>query len=265
MKRICTILFLFLVSGASPTAWSEEEVRVYEDFTLWIDCENRVAVRFQYQLDKDVGNTPRKNNYRPDPALPKDCQQKTTDSYRDYTNLIEQHDRGHLVPFNHMDHSASSSGETNYMTNILPQASAMNQQGGAWYRTELISECFRDHYVLKIIGGAVWDEDSQYLKKHAIRVPKHFWKVIVRGDEIIAWIIPNSKEGTEERIDDFLVSVKEIEERINGVIPVSDVLKGKKVEKSWDGKYCDIHSDKDCWEIEYCNRHSDHSDDNWRS
>ena len=239
MKRVCTILFLFLVSGASPTAWSEEEVRVYEDFTLWIDCENRVAVRFQYQLDKDVGNEPRKNNYRPDPALPKDCQQKTTDSYRDYTNLIEQHDRGHLVPFNHMDHSASSSGETNYMTNILPQASAMNQQGGAWYRTELISECFRDYYALEIIGGAIWDEDSQYLEEHAIRVPKHFWKVIVRGDEIIAWIIPNSKEGTEERIDDFLVSVKEIEERIDDVIPVPDVLKEKKGETSWDVEDCD--------------------------
>ena len=247
MKRICTILFLFLVSGASPTAWSEKEVRVYDDFTLWLDCENRVAVRFQYQLDKDVGNEPRKNNYRLDPELSEDCQQKTEKVYTKYTHLNETYDRGHLVPFNHMDHSASSSGETNYMTNILPQVHKMNS--GAWYQTELISECFRDYYALEIIGGAIWDEDSQYLKKHAIRVPKHFWKVIVRGDEIIAWIIPNSKEGTEERIDDFLVSVKEIEERIDGVIPVPDVLKGKKVEKFWDGKYCDIHSDKDCWEI----------------
>ena len=266
MKHICTIFFLFLVSGVSPTAWSEKEIRVYEDFTLWLDCENRVAVRFQYQLGKDVGNEPRKNNYRLEKKseLSLDCQQKSFYSYRGegYTHLIEKYDRGHLVPFNHMDHSVSSSDETNYMTNILPQASAMNQQGGAWYHTELISECFRDYDVLEIIGGAIWDEDSQYLERHAIRVPKHFWKVIVRGDDVIAWIIPNSKEGTEDRIDDFLVSVKEIEQRIDDVIPVPDSLKGKKVEKAWDGKYCDRHSDKDCWEIKYCDRHSDI---NWRS
>ena len=138
-----------------------------------------------------------------------------------------------------MDHSVSSSDETNYMTNILPQVHKMNVNGGAWYQTELISECFRDYYALEIIGGAIWDEDSQYLKKHAIRVPKHFWKVIVRGDEVIAWIIPNSEEGTEERIDDYLVSVKEIEQRIDGVISVPDALKGKKVEKSWDVEDCD--------------------------
>ena len=236
MKRICTILFFCLV-GVSPPTWSEILERHYEEFTLWLDCDNRVAVRFQYQLDKDVGNEPRKNNYRLDknPALPEQCQQKTHKVYTKYTHLNETYDRGHLVPFNHMDHSASSSGETNYMTNILPQVHKMNS--GAWYQTELISECFRDYDVLNIIGGAIWDEDSQHLERHAIRMPKHFWKVIVRRDEVIAWIIPNSKEAISARLDDYLVSVKEIEERLDDVIPGPDALKEKKVEKSWDGKY----------------------------
>ena len=50
--------------------------------------------------------------------------------------------------------------------------------------------------------------------------------------------MPNSKEGTKERIDDFLVSLKEIEERIDGVISVADSLKGKKQDKSWDVGHC---------------------------
>lgn len=239
MKHIYKILFLFLVSGVSLPTWSEILEWDYEDFTLWLDCENRVAVRFSYQLGKDVGNQPRNNNYRLDknPALPEECQQKTNKVYTKYTHLNETYDRGHLVPFNHMDHSASSSDETNYMTNILPQVANMNR--GAWLRTEEITECYRDHFSLKIIGGAIWSKNSRYLDMHSIEVPKEFWKVIIRNDEVIAWIIPNSKEAISVRLDDYLVSVKEIEERIDGVIPVPDVLKDKKVEGSWNVEDCD--------------------------
>ncbi|MBI01136.1 MAG: DNA/RNA endonuclease [Chloroflexi bacterium] len=239
MKHIYTILFLFLVNGVSLPTWSEILEWDYEEFTLWLDCENRVAVRFSYQLGKDVGNQPRNNNYRLDknPALPEECQQKTNKVYTKYTHLNETYDRGHLVPFNHMDHSTSSSDETNYMTNILPQVANMNR--GAWLRTEEITECYRDHFPLQIIGGAIWDKNSQYLDRHAIRVPQYFWKIIVRGDEVIAWLIPNSKQATDARLDDYLVSVKEIEEKTNNFIVVSDAMKRQKIEKSWSREYCD--------------------------
>ena len=38
-----------------------------------------------------------------------------------------------------------------------------------------------------------------------------FWKLIVRGtDRVIAWVIPNSPEATQARLDAYLVSVQEL-------------------------------------------------------
>lgn len=45
---------------------------------------------------------------------------------------------------NHLDNDETDIEESNYMTNILPQAAGFNQAGGAWIETEDIIECGRD-------------------------------------------------------------------------------------------------------------------------
>ncbi|HIG39559.1 MAG TPA: hypothetical protein EYQ14_03340, partial [Gammaproteobacteria bacterium] len=39
----------------------------------------------------------------------------------------QRYDRGHLVPANHLDYSKKAIKQSNYMTNILPQAANMNR------------------------------------------------------------------------------------------------------------------------------------------
>ena len=98
------------------------------------------------------------------------------------------------------------------MTNILPQAAAMNR--GAWLLTEEITECYRDIDELLIIGGVLWGNnpnDDFFTESHGVKTPDAFWKVIIRNDRAIAWIIPNSAES----------------------IPVEEYLKHEKPEYSW--------------------------------
>ena len=149
------------------------------------------------------------------------------------------------MPFNHMDHSLISSHQTNYMTNVLPQAANMNQ--GAWRRTEEITECYRDYYSLDVIGGAIWGKQSEYLEIHSIYTPIAFWKVILRQDDAIAWIIPNKNEAVGvSDLEKYLISIDTLEKRAGVVVPVDPKWKRDIADaSSWDTTHCDKHSPKD--------------------
>ena len=179
----------------TSTAWSGERQVDYEGFTLWLDCDKKGASRFEYSLGEDTGNEKRLNKYTRDPNLG-ECQQLSTRSYRKDT---PDHDRGHLIAFNHMDYSVESAKDSNQMANILPQTTTLNK--GAWLRTEKIIECYREFGTLEIIGGAIWDSNPRILETHGVDIPDCFWKVIFREDDSIAWIMPNDDTATREVLD----------------------------------------------------------------
>jgi len=204
----------------------------YSGFTVWLDCSKRGAIKFQYVAQHDTGSFKRYDKFSLDPQVPKDCQQFSAKAYG------MKYDRGHQVAANHMDNSAVSIKQTNYMTNILPQAANMNR--GAWLQTEKITECYRDIAELLVIGGVIWGNnsaDDYFLESHGVRTPDAFWKVIVRGtdanERAIAWIVPNSQDATGKRLDQYLASIDEIEKVTGEKIPVTDYAKHEKLNTSW--------------------------------
>jgi endonuclease G len=229
MKRL--FLGLLIIALLSPT-YAGEILRLdYEGFTVWIDCEKRGAVAFRYNAQHDTGNRPRNRNFYLDPHVPSRCQQTSTSSYK---HPGTRYDRGHLVPANHLDYSKTAIRQSNYMTNVLPQAANMNR--GAWLQTEEIIECYRDIDELLVIGGVIWGNnpaDDFFLKSHGVRTPDAFWKVIIREERVIAWIIPNSQQATRKRLDEYLVTVEHLERITGKRFPVPEYLKTEKPETSW--------------------------------
>lgn len=208
----------------------------YEGFTLWLDCNRKGATKFRYNAQRDTGSLPRVENFAIDERVPADCQQSTAKSYG------KGYDRGHLIPANHLDYSANAIAESNYMTNILPQAANMNR--GAWLVTEEITECYRDNDELLVIGGVIYGnnkKDDYFVKSHDVETPDSFWKVIIRGNgDAIAWNVPNKSTSTRSKLDSFLVSVADIEKLTGESIPVSAKVKAQKPAKSWAiPKNCD--------------------------
>lgn len=201
----------------------------YAGFTLWLDCKERVAVKFRYNAQRDNGNEPRRENFSFDPDVPRECQQTSTKGYGN------NYDRGHQVPANHLDYSALAIKQSNYMTNILPQAAGMNR--GAWLLTEEIIECYRDIDELLVLGGVIWGKntaDDYFVDSHGVRTPDAFWKVVIRGkDDVIAWIIPNSSGAKRENLDDYLTTVANIEKVTGEKIPVTGDARTKKLRYSW--------------------------------
>ena len=204
----------------------------YEGFTVWVDCEKRGAVKFQYNAQHDNGSLPREEKFALDPNVPAQCQQTTANAYG------HNYDRGHLVPANHLDYSAAAIKATNNMTNILPQAANMNR--GAWLETEEIVECYRDITELLVIGGVIWGNnpaDDYFVKSHGVKTPDAYWKVVIRGsgqnEQAIAWIVPNSKDAIRKNVNQYLVTVHEIERITGEKIPVAEYAKDSKPAASW--------------------------------
>jgi len=98
------------------------------------------------------------------------------------------------------------------------------------------TECYRDIDELLIIGGVIWGNnpaDDYYTQSHRIKTPDSFWKVIIRNERVISWIIPNSPTAKRKMLDDYLVSVSDIEKTTGETIPVANYLKYDKVRNSW--------------------------------
>jgi len=236
MRHFTTALalpILILATPTPPAAAKDLIQREFNGFVVSLDCERRGAVGFFYQLGEDRGNEKRESRFFTDPDIATECQQTSTSSYRS-PDGEPKYDRGHLVPANHMDGSKESIRQSNYMTNVLPQALQMNR--GAWLLTEEITECHRDLEPLQVWGGVIWGDDTgndHFLESHGVATPDAYWKVILKSDRGIAWLIPNNHQATRKRLDDYLVSLDHIEDLSGLDFPMPEDVESQPLPASW--------------------------------
>jgi endonuclease G, mitochondrial len=209
-----------------------------EAFTLSYDCELHSALRYEYTLGKDRGTASRPGSFHLDPDLPKGCGGQT--STQAYASIVTGWDRGHLVTSNHMDMNSTTIKEANLMSNIAPQVSTFNQ--GIWVEAENVVECYRDLATVQVVGGLVYEDDSNdyFIESHGIPTPEYFWKVILTTDpksgaaKAIAWLIPNSDDVGV--LDEYILSIHELEERVGTKavgIDASASVKAMKPTRTW--------------------------------
>lgn len=169
-----------------------------------------------------MGDAQRKDQFRPDPALPKGWYRVVT---KDYSG--SGFDRGHLVNSEDRTKNDVDNAATFLLTNILPQSPDNNR--GVWEELESYSrKLARDGKELYIIAGGngVGGESSNGMAsqlKGKVTVPSTMWKVILVLDapakglagvnsstRTIAVIMPN-KMGRDKKWQDFCTTVGEVE------------------------------------------------------
>jgi len=255
LPKLLTSSFEAPLPGRGDLEIANAELK-YSAFTVWLDCTKRSAYRFEYIAYKDCGNLPRHGGFKLDPKFPKSCQQKNGEAYpkTDRGDGVKvAFDRGHLVPANHLDGDALAIKESNYMTNILPQAAFMNR--GAWLLSEETIECWRQKEALHVLGGAVWGfapidqhsftgREKWFEKSHYVPYPTYFWKVVTartlfpEDNHRIAWLMPNSEDAKRSELSSFVVSIEHLEMVLiaHGQPQIFDVpkeQKSKKPAKTW--------------------------------
>ena len=83
--------------------------------------------------------------------------------------------------------------------------------------------------------SAIWGDRPRtiFVASHGVAAPDVFWKVLIRRDRAIAWVIPNTAEATRKRLDQYLISIADLEALTGETIAINDWLKEDVPEVSW--------------------------------
>jgi endonuclease G len=171
-----------------------------------------------WRLEKSDLGTVRRGDFLPDPLLPSDMQIRPSD-YRG-----SGYDRGHVCPSGDRTRSREDNTATFVMSNMLPQAAALNQQ--VWadlenYSRSLVRSGANELYT--IAGG--WGS-AERIANGKVNVPSVCWKIIlvlpqgkndlqrINADtRVIAVSMPNRErqEIADSKWSQWITSVAQLE------------------------------------------------------
>jgi len=163
----------------------------YFGFTVNFNPEHRQPnyVAWELTAEETDGPVPRNKKFTEDPSV-EGCA-----SLDDYRN--SGYDRGHMAPAGDMKWDKRAMDACFMLTNICPQASALNS--GAWKKLEEKTRLWaqRDSALIIICGPILTDRLTRSIGSGKISVPSRFFKVILAPHSspprAIAFIMPNAK------------------------------------------------------------------------
>ncbi len=172
----------------------------------------------------DLGDSERQNDFRPDTSLPVGWYQVKSTDY----STTDGFDRGHLCPSADRSNSEADNSSTFLMTNIIPQAPALNR--GVWkeleaYCRELVEQGNELYIIAGGYGyGAAGTKGFRgLLSSGRVKPSRQCWKVILvlpEGSDdlkrinakttVIAVDMPNTQSVGEDW-EDYILSVGDLE------------------------------------------------------
>ncbi|MBN8825489.1 MULTISPECIES: DNA/RNA non-specific endonuclease [unclassified Spirosoma] len=209
---------------------ADDYLLVKDQYTISYNKSRGQANWVAWHLQKsDFGSIERKDDFRPDGALPIGWYQVKPTDY----SSVDGFDRGHLCPSADRTDAQVNNSATFLMTNIIPQAPALNR--GAWANfEEYCRELVWEGNELYIYSGAYGTQGTgsngakSVLASGKVVVPARIWKLVVvlpQGDNdasrinnqtiVISIDWPNTQLSEDKDWDDYLVSPSSIESAAN--------------------------------------------------
>jgi endonuclease G len=203
MKNIITLLVI-LIGHSNP--YSQDLVTIkHKNYTTTFSksLEYPVLVEWWETKAKDACDNPlpRKDQFQPDPQLPKE-----TNLAKDYVG--SGYDRGHMCPAaSNLCGGDSVLTECFYFSNMSAQLHRLN--AGDWKSLEVYTR----NLAIEKDSIHVWCGNVGVIKKiGGVSVPKQCWKVIyiVKTKEYKAYLF-NNDDSKPDGFENNLVPLKEIE------------------------------------------------------
>ncbi|TPG63603.1 DNA/RNA non-specific endonuclease [Hymenobacter nivis] len=168
-------------SGAtSDPANATNYLLVRPQFTSGYSATRGIPVWTSWHVGRgDLGQSPRQNDFRPDPALPRQFFQVTPQSYSG-----SGFDKGHNCPSGDRTASLDDNSATFLMSNMVPQAPQNNQQTWAHLEEYTRAQVQRGLEAYVIMGsygrgGTGKNGFAQTIAQGRVTVPARIWKVVV--------------------------------------------------------------------------------------
>lgn len=183
------------------------QVKSYEGFTLSFNREKHIPNWVAWELTADEARATGKRNGK----FTKDSSVKGCATPDDYKHT--GYDRGHMAPAGDMKWSQEAMNDCFYLTNICPQAKALNS--GAWNTLEqkCRARAQTDSVIYIVAGPIPGDAPLAHIGETSVEVPARFFKVIVspyaKVPQGIGFIMPNS--SVEGGMQKCAVSIDSVE------------------------------------------------------
>ena len=230
--RLCVMLAVLVVVGLS-TSWADQiysyhclagcpdgargqELVAREIYILSNNPATKFADWVAYRITAETIGSTRPRVWRADPALPG----TSTLEPADYTgaNAALQTDRGHQAPLASFT-STEYWEDTNYLSNITPQKSALNQ--GPWNRLEgAVRTLARRASVdaVFVMTGPLYESPQPRLPQadEPHLVPSGYWKIVATETgstiKVVAFLFDQDVARSADRCD-HVTTVDQIEQR----------------------------------------------------
>jgi endonuclease G len=173
-----------------------------------------VAYRLtMHEVDGDLNI---ERDWKADPWLAEDeTLEPNPDDYKRANKRLKT-DRGHQAPLGSFKGSVDAS-YTNYLSNITPQSSALNQ--GPWVKLETrVRDVVKQGKTVYVMTGPLYEREMPQLPKcdepHV--VPSGYWKIICveeEGELKVAAFIFDQETPRSDGITSHVVQVSEVEQR----------------------------------------------------
>ncbi|WP_437613139.1 DNA/RNA non-specific endonuclease [Erwinia sp. V71] len=169
-----------ICAAGCPTGGSNQTL-VREAYVLNNNAGTKFANWVAYKVSKTSQASNRPRNWKQDPDLPADDTLAPA-AYNNASATLKV-DRGHQAPLASLG-NADDWQTLNYLSNITPQKSALNQ--GAWARLEdkeRVLASRDDIAVVNVVTGPLYEYQTETLPNApAVQIPSGYWKVIFIGD-----------------------------------------------------------------------------------
>ena len=162
-------------------------------------CKTNYAIHYRYDTKTPeyvvehvtkaaiTGPAKRKDDFRPDPAIPVTAQSQLSD----YAGF--PYDRGHLVPAGDNTQNDLIMSESFFLSNMVPQVA--NNNRGIWKQAETFERQWAatpgTNYF--IISGGIYDANSQKIGS-GLTIPTRLYKIVIEKNsrKVEAWLMPNA-------------------------------------------------------------------------
>lgn len=202
-------------------------------------CKQNYAIHYRYDTKTAeyvlehitpasiTGPAKRKDDFRPDPSIPKQHQSQLAD-YAGYP-----FDRGHLAPGADNTQNDAIMSESFFLSNMVPQVP--NHNRGIWKQLETAVRAWvtegKDIYV---VSGTIYQPGYQTIGAGKVGIPTHMWKVVVdrKSSEAIAFVFPNAPLPVKD-LPKYATTIEEVE-KYTGInfMPLLTPAQQQKLEKS---------------------------------
>ena len=181
-------------------------------------CKQNYAIHYRYDtktaeyvvehitLASISGLAKRKDDFRPDPSIPKQHQSQLAD----YAGF--PFDRGHLSPGADNNQNDAIMSESFFLSNMVPQVP--NHNRGIWKQLETaVRNWVTEGKDIYVVSGTIYNPGYQTIGAGRVGIPTHMWKVIVdrKSSTAIAFLFPNAPLPVAD-LPKYAVSVATIEQ-----------------------------------------------------